>query len=115
MFSKTVLLLVLISGSAFCQTPTPVRQQQPVAPTIPPESQSIVVIGTFVPAPLQENDRSVESFPTREAPLLFNSVIDYLQFDPSIDLQQRAPNGVQADLTILGSTFAETLVLLDGL
>jgi iron complex outermembrane receptor protein len=42
-------------------------------------------------------------------------VIDYLQFDPSIDLQQRAADGVQADLTILGSTFAETLVLLNGL
>ena len=68
-----------------------------------------------MPAPLRENDRSVESFPTRETPLLFNSVIDYLQFDPSIDLQQRAPSGVQADLSILGSTFAETLVLLDGL
>ena len=68
-----------------------------------------------VPAPLQENDRSVESFPTRETPLLFNSVVDYLQFDPNIDLQQRAPDGIQADLTILGSTFAETLVLLDGL
>lgn len=50
-----------------------------------------MVIGAFVPAPLRENDRSVESFPTRETPLLFNSVIDYLQFDPSIDLQQRAP------------------------
>jgi len=41
--------------------------------------------------------------------------MDYLQTDPNIDLQQRAPNGVQADLSILGSTFAETLVLLNGL
>jgi iron complex outermembrane receptor protein len=115
MFSKTALLLVLISCSAFSQTPASAPSQPPVTPTIPPENQSIVVIGTFVPAPLSENDRSVESFPTRETPLLFDSVVDYLQFDPSIDLQERAPNGVQGDLTILGSTFAETLVLLDGL
>src|SRR5215467_6755710 len=115
MFSKSTLLLLLISCSAFSQTPASVPSQPPAAEAIPKQQESIVVIGTFVPAPLQENDRSVESFPTRETPLLFNSVIDYLQFDPNIDLQQRAPAGIQADLTILGSTFAETLVLLNGL
>ena len=115
MFSKSTLLLLLISCSAFSQTPASVPSQPPAAQAIPKQQESIVVIGTFVPAPLQENDRSVESFPTRETPLLFNSVIDYLQFDPNIDLQQRAPAGIQADLTILGSTFAETLVLLNGL
>src|SRR5215467_11024293 len=115
MFSKSTLLLLLISCSAFSQTPASVPSQPPAAEAIPKQQESIVVIGTFVPAPLQENDRSVESFPTRETPLLFNSVIDYLQFDPNIDLQQRAPAGIQADLTILGSTFAETLVLFDGL
>lgn len=105
------------SGSCrgFCQTPASVPWQPPDEQPIPPRKESIVVIGAFVPAPLKQNDRSVESFRMRKTPLLFNSVIDYLQFDPSIDLQQRAANGVQADLTILGSTFAETLVLLDGL
>ena len=52
---------------------------------------------------------------TREAPLLYNHWVDYLQLDPSIDLQERAPDGVQADLTIRGSTFGQTLVLLNGL
>jgi outer membrane cobalamin receptor len=79
------------------------------------QKETVAVTGTFVPVPLSENDRSVELFDTRENPLLFNSAVDYLQSDPTIDLQQRAPNGVQADLSILGSTFAETLVLLNGL
>lgn len=41
--------------------------------------------------------------------------MDYLQLDPSVDLRQRAPDGVQADLSIRGSTFGQTLVLLNGL
>ncbi len=64
---------------------------------------------------LSENDRSVESFDTEKAPLLFGSALDYLQLDPAVDLQQRAPGGIQADLTILGSTFSEALVLVNGL
>ncbi|MGH9529150.1 MAG: TonB-dependent receptor plug domain-containing protein, partial [Terriglobales bacterium] len=60
-------------------------------------------------------DRSVSVIDTREKPLLYNHWTDYLQLDPSVDLQQRAPDGVQADLSIRGSTFAQTLVLLNGL
>ena len=35
--------------------------------------------------------------------------------EPSIDLRQRAPNGVQGDLSIRGSTFGQTLVLINGM
>jgi len=115
MFRKSALFLFLIPGIGFCQTSTLAPPQAAQGQSIPAQKESVVVIGTFIPSPLQESNRSVESLDTRKTPLLFNSVIDHLQFDPSIDLQQRAPNGVQADLTILGSTFAETLVLLNGL
>ena len=30
---------------------------------------------------------------------------DFLRLDPSLDLQQRAPDGVQADLSIRGGAF----------
>jgi iron complex outermembrane receptor protein len=73
------------------------------------------VTGTFEPVPVDGIDRSVSVIDTREAPLLYNHWVDYLQLDPSVDLQQRAPDGVQADLTIRGSTFEQTLVLLNGL
>jgi iron complex outermembrane receptor protein len=77
--------------------------------------ESVIVTGMFIPAPLSENDRSVGSIDTRQNTLLFTSDFDYLREDPAIDLQQRTPDGVQADLSILGSTFAETLVLVNGL
>ncbi|MGO9573626.1 MAG: TonB-dependent receptor [Terriglobales bacterium] len=47
--------------------------------------------------------------------MLYTHWVDYLQLDPSIDLQERAPDGVQADLTVRGSTFEQALVLLNGL
>jgi len=82
---------------------------------IEPPKESIVVTGTFEPVPVDGIDRSVSVIDTREAPLLYNHWVDYLQLDPSVDLEQRAPDGVQADLTIRGSTFEQTLVLLNGL
>lgn len=99
---------------AVCQE-TPSQSQPPAAPaTIPKQQESVVVTGTFIPAPLSEYDRSVESLEVQN-PLLLGFDFDYLQEDPAIDLQQRAPDGVQGDLSILGSTFAETLVLVNGM
>jgi iron complex outermembrane receptor protein len=82
---------------------------------IGPRKESIVVTGTFTPVPATEVDRSVSTIDTRENPLLYGHWVDFLQMDSSVDLRQRAPNGVQADLSIRGSTGEQTLVLLNGL
>jgi iron complex outermembrane receptor protein len=76
---------------------------------------TVVVTGSYEPLSLDEVDRSVVSLPAREQALLLNGITDLLQLDPSLDLRQRAPGGVQADLSIRGSTFGQTLVLLNGL
>ncbi len=94
--------------------------QTPPAPiaktkTIPARKETVAVTGTFIPAPVENIDRTITVIDTREQPLLYTHWVDYLQLDPSIDLQERAPDGVQADLTIRGSTFEQTLVLLNGL
>jgi len=75
----------------------------------------VLVTGTFEPIPLEETQRSVMSIGVQRAPLLFSSDVGYLRLDPSIDPQERAPGGVQSDLSIRGSTFGQTLVLIDGL
>jgi iron complex outermembrane receptor protein len=63
-------------------------------------------------------DRSSVTFdlsdPATQQPL-FNSVVDWLRMDPSLTLEERGPNGVQADLSLRGSTFEQTLVLVDGM
>ncbi len=43
------------------------------------------------------------------------SLTDILQYAPSVDLRQRGPNGAQADISIRGSSFDQTIVLLNGI
>jgi iron complex outermembrane receptor protein len=65
--------------------------------------------------PLAESNRSVNLIEPRDQPLVSNAVVDYLRQDTSLNLQARAPNGVQADLSIRGTTFEQSLILLNGL
>lgn len=85
-------------------------QQQTV-----PVRETIVVTGTFTPIPETELDRSVTSIETGEQDLLYGNWVNYLDLAPSVDFRQRAPSDVQGDLSIRGSTFGQTLVLLNGL
>jgi iron complex outermembrane recepter protein len=87
-----------------------VRAQQ-----APVRSDSIVVTGTWEPVELDELDRSVSVLPVAGEELLLNSWLDALRLDPSVDLQERAPNGVQTDVSIRGGSFGQTLVLLNGI
>ena len=43
------------------------------------------------------------------------SLVDFLEFIPNVDLRQRGPFGSQADISIRGSTFDQTLILLNGI
>jgi len=74
-----------------------------------------VVTGTFEPLSLDEIDRSLRVLPARQNALVLNTLVDLLRQDPSLDLQERAPDGVQTDLSIRGSNFGQTLVLLNGM
>ena len=75
----------------------------------------VVVTGTFEPAPLEEVDRSVGVIDVKDSAPLHHYWTEVLQSDASLDLRQRGGNGVQGDLSIRGSTFGQTLILLDGL
>ena len=43
------------------------------------------------------------------------SIAEILTWVAGVDLRQRGPQGAQADLSILGSTFEQVLVLIDGI
>ena len=79
-----------------------------------PRRETVVVTGTYEPLALEEVDRAVTVLAARDAALLLNGLTDLLQTDPSLDLRQRAPGGIQGDLSIRGSSFGQTLVLLNG-
>src|SRR5450432_33625 len=101
------------------QAPDPVPVGAPsAAQTVPnpiDDKTLIVVTGTFEPAPLEEINRSVDVIPVRETAPLHHYWTEALQSDASLDLRQRGENGVQGDLSVRGSTFGQTLILLDGL
>lgn len=88
-------------------------QQPPPTPEPPP--QTVVVTGTYQPLTLDEADRSLSLLNARSVQLVLDTLTDLLRLDPSLDLQERAPNGVQTDLSIRGGSFGQTLVLLNGL
>src|SRR6266566_5069165 len=96
-----MIALLALLATAFAQQPEP-------------KHETIVVTGVYEPLAIDEVDRSVRVLPVTEERLLSNTWVDFLRLDPSLDLQQRAPDGVQADLSIRGGTFGQTLVLVNG-
>jgi iron complex outermembrane receptor protein len=82
---------------------------------VPQQHETLVVTGTYDPIPLEESDRDVdvEGIPLSRT-LLANTLIDFLKLDSSIDLQERAPDGIQTDISIRGTNFGQTLILLNG-
>jgi vitamin B12 transporter len=92
-------------GAAAQQTP-----QQ-----ISPLSSTVVVLGSADPISLGESSRAVVVLDTQAHPLASQDVEDYLRTDASVDIQQRAPAGIQADISVRGASFEQTLVLLNGL
>jgi outer membrane cobalamin receptor len=90
-------------------------QQQTQPATSVPFEQNVSVTTTLEPLPLAENDRSVNVIAPRDQPFVSNSVVDLLRQDSSLNLQARAANGVQTDLSIRGTTFEQSLILLNGL
>lgn len=83
------------------------------AQTPKPHREEMVVTGTYAPIPLEEADRTVQTIPTGSSPAVFRNAMDALQSDPSVDLRQRSP-GIQGDLSIRGSSFGQTLVMVNG-
>ncbi|HSS99751.1 MAG TPA: TonB-dependent receptor plug domain-containing protein, partial [Terriglobales bacterium] len=122
-FAVAILMLDLTMGvraqtqanKADCPPDTSNSQTDCSKSRIEPHKEVIAVTGTYTPVPVENIDRSIDVIDTRADSLLYDNWVDYLHADPSIDLRQRGPNDVQADLSIRGSTFGQTLVLLNGL
>jgi vitamin B12 transporter len=80
-----------------------------------PEVRStVVVVGTPDPLTEEESPRSTETLDAQRYPLVFTDLNDLMRDDPSVDIEQRGGGGVQADLSIWGSSYEQTLVLLNG-
>jgi vitamin B12 transporter len=105
------MLVFTVVGSAQEQQ----GQQQPAkVEKIPEVRSTVVVVGTPDPLTEEESPRSTETLDAQRYPLAFTDLNDLMRDDPSVDLEQRGGGGVQADLSIWGSSYEQTLVLLNG-
>src|SRR5258706_11494617 len=102
-------MIFLLRGTALLVWLAAASAQQPE-----PKHETIVVTGVYEPVAIDEVDRSVRVLPVQGEELLSNTLMDFLRLDPSLDVRERAPNGVQADLSIRGGSFGQTLILVDG-
>ena len=86
------------------------QSQQPQ----PHDEQTMIVLGAATPVPLAESARAVEVLPLQGLAGTVATPIDILRNDASIFIEQRGAGGAQADITLRGGSFEQTLVLLNG-
>lgn len=76
----------------------------------------VVVTSGRVPLQISNITRQVEVITKKQIELLpVTSVEEAVKYLSGIDLKQRGTNGVQSDLTIRGSTFEQSLVMINGI
>src|ERR1039458_3111932 len=121
-------ICLLLTGLGVCPQNTPdtanqnatlAQQAIPASQSLAPqpkliEVDSILVTTTIEPLPLAESDRSVQVILPSDLPTGTDSAVDLLRTDPSLNVQARAAEGVQADLSIRGTTFEQSLILVNG-
>ena len=107
MLVKTSLTAVIAAAALCCADAQ--------TPKAPPLQQTVVVTGTWEPVPLDESDRSVNQYTLQNAPLLFGALTDAFALDSSVTVNSRGANGIQADFSIRGGSFGQTLLLLNGI
>jgi iron complex outermembrane receptor protein len=77
---------------------------------------SVVVYSPRIPQQIRETGRDITVLSRRELSTIPASSLDeLLRFIPGVETQQRGLYGVQGDFSLRGSTFAQVLVLLDGM
>ncbi len=89
------------------------QQQAPAAPA--PVKESVTVVGTLDPVTEAQSQRSTASLVVQPVRLTTDGTASLLRDDASVDIQQRGGGGVQSDVSIRGSSYEQTLVLLNGL
>lgn len=111
---KFIATVLLLSCAALAQAAPDANTNEQPKVDLPRAQEQVVVTGSYDAVPLQETDRSVSSVEVGQSPSMYRNWADALQQDSSVDVEQRAP-GTSADVSIRGSSFGQTLILVNGL
>lgn len=75
----------------------------------------VIVQENRLAAPVKAVNRNITIITRRQIEAMpVSSVTEILAYVPGLDVRQRGPGGIQADIGIDGGTFDQTLVLLNG-
>jgi iron complex outermembrane receptor protein len=111
---RNIAVILILSCAALAQSSPDANAPDASKQSVPRHEEQLVVTGSYAAVPLEETDRSVSVMEVGQSPSTYRNWVDALQQDPSLDVQQRAP-GTSADISIRGSSFGETLILVNGL
>ena len=76
----------------------------------------ITIYGHLLQANKEQSGKNITVITASELDnYMFNSIDELLKLIPSIELQSRGGGSNQSDIVLRGSTFNQTLVLLDGM
>ncbi|WP_143306584.1 TonB-dependent receptor plug domain-containing protein [Chitinophaga vietnamensis] len=104
-----LFLLLLAAGSA-------AAQQAPDTAAYLHHLDEVIVQENRLAAPLKQSNRNITIISRRQIDAMAaTSINEVLGFVPGLDVRQRGPGGIQADIGIDGGTFDQTLVLLNGI
>ncbi|MBU0988073.1 MAG: TonB-dependent receptor [Proteobacteria bacterium] len=79
------------------------------------ELDPVVVTGSRIPYHLSNAAQSISVVSREEIAVLpADSIADILEHVSGVDVRHRGPHGVQADVGIRGSSYEQTLILIDG-
>ena len=77
---------------------------------------NVIVTANRIPSTFAEIGRSINIITKKEIELLpVTNIQDLLEYFSGVDIKQRGPEGVQADVSIRGGSFEQTLILIDGI
>jgi iron complex outermembrane receptor protein len=111
---RRIFFVVVLSCAAWAQSAPEQKSSDDSTSKTPRHEERVVVTGSYGAVPLEETDRSVSVVEVGQSLSVYRSWADALEQDSSVDVQQRVP-GTSADLSIRGTTFEETLILVNGL
>jgi iron complex outermembrane receptor protein len=108
-----VLVAVLLSALGPAAPSARAAEEDPTADSS--FDDAITVTGTGLEVPLGTSGREIEVLTRQEIEDHgIESIPELLQLFPGLDVRRRGVYGVQADLSIRGSSFEQVQVLLDG-
>ncbi len=105
---KNVLLLLLLFSVSLANAQTDSTWQRNLEDVVIKENRIVI--------PFSQSARNISILTKKD--LAASTSVNYveaLNYIPGVDVRQRGPMGVQADISIRGGTFDQTLVLLNGI